>query len=102
MNNFHVPLVPGGPGASAVQGVCIFSVIGVLLGGVLGAAATIDIQSTAIIAIAGGGIWRNSRVVSRRRFAKPGFGARMDRHWLCCSIGTCDYGCRFNSQVLRA
>jgi hypothetical protein len=55
MNNFHVPLVPGGPGASAVQGVCIFSVIGVLLGGVLGAAATIDIQSTAIIAIAGGG-----------------------------------------------
>jgi hypothetical protein len=54
MNNFHVPLVPGGPGASAIQGVCIFSVIGFALGGVLGSAATIDVQSTAIIAIAGG------------------------------------------------
>jgi hypothetical protein len=52
--NIHVPVVPGGPGARAIQGICMFSVIGILLGGVLGAAATTDVQSTIVTAITGG------------------------------------------------
>jgi len=52
MNNFHVPFVPGGPGARAIQGT--FSGIGFVLGGIFGIATAIDVQAVIVFAIAGG------------------------------------------------